>query len=400
MMTTTIPRHSLVEFKTTKGIALTPSERDAIKRLHPRLRIEPSMGVEGRYDLTPDQRIGMISLPTVVLEIRPKIPVSSVVFLVSYCCQLARWSDSEPDSAESPAIVEMMMMMLARVVTKATERGLLYGYHTEDEPLSFPRGRILFDDFIRRRNAKSPPIDVRHDVFSADVLENQLLLAALTSLKRFPISADIVRRHVGAATRRLGEVSLRSFSSGNVPDVVRTPLNAHYDSALTLASLVLRSMSADLGTGSVKAGAFLIDMNKVFEVFVRTAIREVLGVTRRELPDKSTDLWLDVDREVVLEPDLGLRDGQAIRWIADVKYKRLSDGEHQNQDLYQLLAYATALNLGGGTLIYATDHQVKPAVHVVKHSGKRLRIVGIDLSRAPTKLKQQVTALAHTLNQT
>jgi 5-methylcytosine-specific restriction enzyme subunit McrC len=396
-MTTQIPRHSLVEFQTKHGVALTAVERDAIRRAHPKLRIEPTIGYEGRYDLTPDQNVGVISLPTVVLEIRPKVPMSSVLFLVSYACGLARWHDAEPELADNPDIVELMAIILSRAITKATRRGLLCGYRTEDEPLRSPRGRIVFDEFIRRRYANPPPIDVRHDIFTADIAENRLLLAALESLRRFPLRSQLARREVVRAARPFGEVSFVMFAPANVPNVPRTRLNAHYDSALTLARLVLRSASLDLGTGGARGAAFLIDMNKVFETFVRTAVRDVLGVTRRELPDKAQDLWLDDGQQVTIEPDLSLRDGDKIRWIADVKYKRLSEGKHENGDLYQLLAYAVALNLNSGTLIYAAEKGHHHAEHVVAHAGKRLRLVALDLFRPPLKLEEQVAALVKCL---
>ena len=70
------------------------------------------------------------------------------------------------------------------------------------------------------------------------------------------------------------------------------------------------------------------------------------------------------------------------RWtfVGDVKYKRIDDGV-PNADLYQLLAYATALDLPGGLLIYAQGEQ-EPATHTVRHSGRRLEVAALDLSGA------------------
>ena len=49
-------------------------------------------------------------------------------------------------------------------------------------------------------------------------------------------------------------------------------------------------------------------------------------------------------------------------------------------DLYQLLAYTTALDLPGGMLIYAKG-EGEPAVHMVRHSGKRLEVEALDLTQ-------------------
>ena len=50
-----------------------------------------------------------------------------------------------------------------------------------------------------------------------------------------------------------------------------------------------------------------------------------------------------------------------------------------NADLYQLLAYVTALDLPGGLLVYAQG-EAEPVVHEVRCSGKRLEVAALDLS--------------------
>ena len=67
---------------------------------------------------------------------------------------------------------------------------------------------------------------------------------------------------------------------------------------------------------------------------------------------------LDEAGVVPLRPDLCMLDQQQILWVGDVKYKRLPVAAYLNADLYQLLAYAVALNLPYGTLIHAADEGV------------------------------------------
>jgi 5-methylcytosine-specific restriction enzyme subunit McrC len=384
----------LTEFRTSKGIALSIDERDAIRRLHPGIRIEPSVGFEGSYDLTPDQRIGLVCLPSLVVEVRPKVPMSSVLFLVSYACDAASWFNQQPDLAPDRNVVELLAIMLARMVEQATRRGLLNGYQCEDEPLRAPRGRVLFDEQIRRRLGKSPPIEVRHDVFTSDILENRLLLAALTAMGRLPHSSAATKREIFRAERLFGAVRSSHFAPTAVPEVVFTRLNRHYQPALSLASLLLRSASLDLGSGGSRGAAFLIDMNTVFERFVRIALREALGVDAATFPDRPPRVPLDEAGVVPLRPDLCLVRRRRAVWVGDAKYKRLPAGAYTNADLYQLLAYAVALGLPGGTLIYAADEGVSAAEHVVVRAGKRLRVVALDLTAPPAGILQQVRATA------
>lgn len=386
-------RIELVEFQTTPGISLTPEERDGVRTLHPGLRVEPAFGRDGSYDLTPDEHIGVLATPTLVVEVRPKIPMASVLFMVSYSCGAVSWLREQPPIAETSTLVELLAWMLARLTEHATRRGLLTGYRLEEEALLAPRGRIRFDELIRRRLGVAPPIDVRHDVFTTDILENQLLLAAINAMARLPFADSGTRRELGRARLLLGGVTPFPRSA-TVPDVVITRLNRHYDSALALAILILRALSLDLGAGSTRAAAFLVDMNGVFETFVRRALREALRASGAEFPDRPPHSALDERGVVPLKPDLALVRGNRIVWVGDAKYKRLPPGAYKNADLYQLFAYSTALKLDGGTLIYAADKGVSHAEHVVLQSGKRLRVEALDLASPPRAILTQIERLA------
>lgn len=387
-------RLTLVEFRTQWGIALSADERDAIRRLHPGIRVEPTLGSDGRYDLTPDQRIGLICLPRLVIEIRPKVPMSSVLFLLSYACDAASWFEQQPEFADDLDLVEMVAIMLARLVQQATRRGLLNGYQCEDEALQAPRGRVLFDEQIRRRLGTSPPIEVRHDVFTSDILENRLLLAALRAMSRLRLQSAAAKGELVRAQRLFGSVTRLHFEPASVPAVLFTRLNAHYQPAISLASLVLRSASLDLGVGGARGLAFLIDMNTAFERFVRRALRAALGVEDARFPERPRPVHLDEAGVVLLKPDLCLLEGGRIAWVGDAKYKRLPVGGYRNADLYQLLAYAVALNLSGGTLVYAADEGTGAAHHVVVHAEKQLRVVALDLAAPRSALLRQIQDLA------
>jgi 5-methylcytosine-specific restriction enzyme subunit McrC len=395
-----VRRLSLREFRTEHHVPLTLTQREALRQLCRGIRIEPSPYSEVHYDITPDQRIGLIALPDLIVEIRPKVPMSSVLFLLSWACEAADWFDQQPEFAQDVDFVEIVAIMLARLVEKATHRGLLNGYRVEDEALQAPRGRILFDEQLRRRLGISPPVEVRHDIFTADILENRLLSAAVSAMSRMPLRSQRTRSELVRAQQLFGGVQRVEFSPAAVPDVRFTSLNSHYRSALSLASLVLRSASLDLGVGGPRGAALLINMNVVFEQFVRRALRAALDVDARMLPDRPPSLRLDEGGVVPLEPDLCIVDDRGVVWVGDAKYKRLPAGAYANADLYQLLAYTVALGLPGGTLIYAADQGVSTAEYVIVRSGKRLNIVALNLSAPPSAILSQVNIIASGIRST
>ncbi len=102
---------------------------------------------------------------------------------------------------------------------------------------------------------------------------------------------------------------------------------------------------------------------------------------------------LDEGEKVSLLPDLVWRDGRRDIFVGDAKYKKITVASVPNADLYQLLAYTTALDLPSGLLIYAKS-EADTATYEVRHSGKRLEVAALDLSGTLEDVILQVGELA------
>ena len=80
-------------------------------------------------------------------------------------------------------------------------------------------------------------------------------------------------------------------------------------------------------------------------------------------------------------------------FAGDAKYKRVRGERVPNADLYQLFAYATALDLPAGLLVYA-EGEANAVVHRVRDAGKRLEIATLDLSGSIESLRVGIADLA------
>ena len=135
-----------------------------------------------------------------------------------------------------------------------------------------------------------------------------------------------------------------------------------------------------------------MNMNRVFQEFVTVALREALRVSDRAFLEKSIGS-LDVGGRVRLRPDLTWWLGGECVFVGDAKYKNITGEKVPNADLYQLLAYVTALDLPGGLLVYAKG-EADTAEHRVRHSGKRLEVAALDLSGTLDEVLDRVRGLA------
>jgi 5-methylcytosine-specific restriction enzyme subunit McrC len=389
---------TLKEYATEPSVPLSSDECDALRRLNPQIEIIPSIGSPGCYDLTPCSWIGAIELPSLAIQIRPKIQISRVLFLLSYAMDPKHWQETGFGLEEAESLVEAIIPGFVLHLKRALGPGILQGYRLEEDALATVRGRIRFQDQIDRRFGIVPPIEVRYDEFTEDIEENRLLKAALRALERIRIRSSEMWYQLHHFQAILDRVSVVEYQSINLPTINYTRLNYRYRSAVELSKLILRSLSYDLEYGRAAGAAFLVDMNDIFEKFVWVALREALGLSEWTFPSGSSNhpLFMDVPQRVSLKPDLSWWEDSECIFVGDVKYKRVNVPGIKHADLYQLLAYTIAAELFGGLLIYAAG-EGEPAVHEIANVGKRLEVISMDLSGTPRQILDEVSNIAWTI---
>lgn len=392
----TMRRLDLREYEESEPFRLSIDEREALRRSLRSLAVEPASDSESTYVLTPGATIGAIEIGDLSVSIRPKLEIGRVLFLASYAMGAFELRDRERfDFREEESVVEALVRAFASAARRAFARGLLHGYRTEEETLYTVRGRIRIGDQIRRRFGIPVPVEVRYDDFTDDVLMNRLVKAAAARLSLMHLRSPRSRADLGWIDATLGNVALVEFSPNAVPEASFDRLNEHYREAVTLARLVLRHSTIETERGVTRATGFLMDMNRVFQDFVTLALREALGLSDRTFrSDRGIrGVTLDEGGRVALKPDLSWWDGQDCKFVGDAKYKRVRDERVPNADLYQLLAYATALDLPGGLLVYAQG-EAEDVAHRVRHAGKRLEVSALDLSGTIDHVLDRIDILA------
>jgi len=377
-------------------VRLSVTERDKLRDALPSLTIEPAPGAEDEYRLTPGSTIGALEVGDLSISIHPKLDISRVLFLASYAMGSFKLREMERFNFEdAPSLIEVLALALAVVARRAFASGLLHGYRTEEEAMHTVRGRVRITEQIRRRFGIPLPLEVRYDEFTDDITANRLVKAAATRLGRMRVRSPQSRAGLRWISARLENVSLVEFQVNAIPKVAFDRLNAHYCEVVALSRLVLQHTSFEIGRGGNRAPGFLMDMNVVFQDFVTQALREALGVSDRTFHSDtgSHRITLDQAGRVLLRPDLSWWDGPTCTFVGDAKYKRVRDERVPNADLYQLLAYATALDLPGGLLIYAQG-EAEQVVHQVRYAGKRLEVAALDLSGTIDELLAGINELA------
>ncbi|MGB3055253.1 MAG: hypothetical protein WBB52_10405 [Acidimicrobiales bacterium] len=385
----------LTEYVPAKAVDLTPDEAGSLRRLLPSMSVSPSWEAPGTYDIVPGSEVGVVALDSRVVIVRPKVPADRVLFLLSFALDPIRWQDREATYASETDLVEGMAALYGRELNRALRRGVLQGYRVEEDSLTTLRGRVRFDDQLRRRFGMSAPIEVRFDDYTTDTDLNRLLLSALRRLSRLPIRSQRVRSTLSFCSSVLAEgVTAVDFTPATMPVIAWNRLNRHFKVAADLAELVIRSTSIEVAEGTRQGAGLVVDMNQAFEDFLRVALREALGLSSSSFPEgRKVRSALDVHGKIKLEPDLSWWQSGRCRFVGDAKYKRINVSGIKHPDLYQLLAYVIGLDLPAGLLVYAAG-EAEAVEHVIPHAGKRLEVTTVDLSGKPTAILGRVDRLA------
>lgn len=384
---------TLQEYSTSDPLALSGAEIKGLRGVleSHKLAIEPVVDRDGHFTLRPSSTIGAFHVAGMRVVIQPKLPISRVMFLASYALDAFNIRREDvPRLDDVPDLVQAMARLLQVSARRAFSRGLHRGYRSREEALTTIRGRILVDEQIRRRFNIPIPIEVRYDEYTEDITANRLVKAAATMLVQMRLRNHDDRAAMHHLLARLANVSLVEYSSRRVPEIRFNRLNERYREVVGLSRLVLQHASVDTQSGETDTPGFLMDMNQVFEKFVVRSLRHELNLTRSALRTQHAEP-LDRNKRVWLKPDLSWWESGVCTFVGDAKYKRI-DHSIPNADLYQLLAYATALNLPGGLLVYAQG--AKRRTYRVRHADKRLEVFAFDLSGTRQELRDRVGELA------
>ena len=133
---------------------------------------------------------------------------------------------------------------------------------------------------------------------------------------------------------------------------------------------------------------FLLDMNQLFEDFIAQSF---LRAARPTVFSALSQNWDSFGRQrdqmsassIRLRPDVVLRSAAGVVVVVvDAKYKRLLDDSYPHTDLYQMLAYGTALRCPRTYLFFPSTEIETDTLIEVNNSSVTIAIRRIDLADA------------------
>ena len=238
---------------------------------------------------------------------------------------------------------------------------------TEENLVGKVKGKVLFEKNIRKNSIKGRDdrLYCKYLRYSEDVVENQVLKAALQKASQF------LNRYFGGTVSKensykdmisycqnaLDHVSLIKITPRDTSGIRVTGCYAYYKPVISVAKMVLNEITLESNGGSKVTSyviPYAVSMSKLFEMYVRAYLKkagvlpyhsEQQGIHLKKYDYKSKvfdESSTDSANYIggVMKPDIILENtitGKTL--VFDVKYKNLHNGRNARADRLQLIAY-------------------------------------------------------------
>jgi 5-methylcytosine-specific restriction enzyme subunit McrC len=340
---------------------VTPSSADlALTRVLAEQN-ESMLRVEWLYDrsarITSRSWVGVVRFDGFEVRVEPKLVGGNLGILrmldytrgLDSIQRLPTMQDLEDEGA---SLIDLVCWLLADQCDYILRHGLLSDYVTREETLLNFRGQLRIYEQIRRHYGQVSELECRYDEYESDILENRILAVALRRARRVCVNTR-VRAMLGRVEPLFSEVCPAEDIDVTAArdELTYHRRNQHYRDGHHWAFLLLggKAIKDVYSAGDAGAFAFMFDMNRLFEEFVETILREALRSTMYRLASQSRTRSIVVDEKgrnySTVIPDLLIRTGsRATERVlpVDSKYKLYDDQRVVAGDIYQTFLYAYA----------------------------------------------------------
>jgi 5-methylcytosine-specific restriction enzyme subunit McrC len=252
-------------------------------------------------------------------------------------------------------VYDRLAGILAHRILDRVRSGLYRSYVAETADLPYLRGSLDVERLMRA--PWGVELRCHYEENTLDVEENQILAWTLFTIARQGMCREETTRLVRSAFRALnGTVTLHAFDPRACIGRLYNRLNDDYRQLHALCRFFLEQSGPGHETGDRTMLPFLVNMGRLYELFVAEWLKEHLSEHYRLVAQESVSL--DTNRTLSLMIDLVIYDritGQPL-CVLDTKYKTPSAPSPDDRD--QIIAYAAALGGTQAALIYpvALEH--------------------------------------------
>lgn len=262
-------------------------------------------------------------------------------------------------------LYEIFISMYIQQVAELTKRGLKSAYIPINENLNFYKGKLLFNEHIKKNTVHREKFYVSYDEFQINRAENRLIKSTLIKLQKISTNSSNIK----AIRQLLVLFEMVDMSTNYVKDFSKVVIDRNtkdYEDIMIWSKVFLMNKSFSTFTGDTNSRALLFPMEKVYEAYVAQNMKRVLGEIDWDVStqDRGYYLFEENNRNIfALRPDIVVTREDGHQIIMDTKWKRLINDGGKNYgisqaDMYQMFAYSKKYNTPDIWLLYPKTEEI------------------------------------------
>ena len=304
-----------MEIKTTEytSIEIPRIEEEIYQETEKYLQIYPLD--EKTYKLYMQGYVGALKLTkTCTLYSYPKVGISNVLRMFDYSTRKFQTRDQILRFDEEANFLDLLARIFIQEVEIICRTAYRRFYSPRIENLLTIKGKILVSETILQ-NRFLPYVTCEYQDFTDDILENRILkYATYLQLKAFAGNKD--KKQLYHKLRNLysffDNVKLVMIPPQIIDKMIYDRLNRKYEKAHYISRFFLEYLYISHGFGKSSFYSFMIDMEKLFEDFVRNIIQRY----NQKYTTTTGSKYLDTTRSYVkLKPDIIMKQNGITKYI-------------------------------------------------------------------------------------
>jgi 5-methylcytosine-specific restriction enzyme subunit McrC len=338
-----------------------------------------------------------------------KIPIQNIYFLLCYAWdKLAEKDVVAVEAIDSTSLAELFSRVLINGTHHLLKRGFDRGYVPRQEWTGRLRGRICFQEAVRRNATATGMLPCDFDELSYDVLHNRILKTTMRRLIRTEGLAPSCGEGLAQLCRLMSDIQDIELTNRVFGQVQLHRNNQFYDFLVKVCELIYRNLLVSEKSGASKFMDFFQDrqqMALLFENFVRNFYR--VHTTFRVKREDIYWRWIAADPAAAemlpkMQTDISLT-SDTRKIIIDCKFTPEATQHHyeaetlRSSHLYQIHAYLNNLPEGRLTdtcelmLLYPTVDS--PLTVTYTDKGRKISIRTINLNQPWQSIHQDLLEL-------
>jgi 5-methylcytosine-specific restriction enzyme subunit McrC len=248
------------------------------------------------------------------LEMEDKIPIENIYYMLCYSWGYLKEKDIvNVNSISKKDLPNLFADILSNTLEKLIKMGFDREYISEKDEIATIRGKIDFQESIKKFSLNNAKAICEYDNLSYNILQNQIIKTTIYSLIRSKLIEKEIEEKLVKVYRHFNEIDSINLNSLIFDKVRIHRNNSFYGFIINICELIYQNVIIDETEGKRKFKDFYRDekvMARVFENFVRNFYRKeqnqykvkseiinwkikVLEGLEENLPNMKTDITLE-----------------------------------------------------------------------------------------------------------